>query len=147
MFRKILVPIDGSDYSDNAARVAAQIAEKFQSEITLLHVVNRSLVNVACPPEALPTITDAVLKEWHASGERILQETLELIDNGTSHIETLAVWGNPAEVIIEQSRSAGYDLIVMGCLGIGAFTELLIGSVSNRVSHLACCPVMLVKAI
>lgn len=147
MFDTILVPVDGSDYARNAAHAAVEIAKKFKSRIILMHVINRSFITMAGMPEAIPTVTDTVLNEWKAAGEAILAETLEQLDAGGLVIETELVWGEPAHVICEKARAGQCDLIVMGSRGRGGLAEILLGSVSDRVSHLAPCPVMLVKEI
>jgi nucleotide-binding universal stress UspA family protein len=58
-------------------------------------------------------------------------------------IQQLVVEGHPAGVLVEHSKSA--DLLAVGARGHGAFTDLLIGSVSNHCVHHAACPVLVVR--
>ena len=52
--------------------------------------------------------------------------------------------GHPAEVIVRLAETDGFDLVVLGSRGLGGVKEFLLGSVSNRVSHHARCPVLIV---
>lgn len=58
-------------------------------------------------------------------------------------IQHLVLEGHPAALLVEQSKSA--DLLAVGARGHGAFTDLLIGSVSNHCVHHAACPVLVVR--
>lgn len=147
MFQNILVPVDGSDYSYNAARLAAAIAKKFEGKVTLIHVVDLSIVTSFYPSGALlPTITDAMTEEWKKKGEEVLRSAREI--NNTSDVEIRCElnWGNPAQVISDRVKQ-GIDLVVMGSRGQGAISEFFLGSVSSRISHSVACPVLLVKEV
>jgi len=58
-------------------------------------------------------------------------------------IQQLVLEGHPASILVEQSKSA--DLLAVGARGHGAFTDLLIGSVSNHCVHHSACPVLVVR--
>ena len=64
-------------------------------------------------------------------------------DSQCPPIQQLVLEGHPAGVLVEQSKSA--DLLAVGARGHGAFTDLLIGSVSNHCVHHAACPVLIVR--
>ncbi len=145
MFKHILVPVDGSDFSTNAARKALVIAEKHGSKVTLLHVVNNSQLFSMGPPQSLPVITDVMIEGLKSGAEKILENTLKAISPITVEVETDIEWGTPAQMIISKARSGTCDLIVMGSRGLGGISGLLLGSVSDRVAKIAPCPVMIVK--
>lgn len=145
MFKNILVPVDGSDYSYHAARMALTIAEMFNSRITLLHVVDLSIISACYPGGAvLPAITEAMTEEWRHNGELVLKGALELFED--TEVETLCelTWGNPAQIIAEKARD-NCELVILGSRGKGGLSEFLLGSVSSRVSHTVGCPVLLIK--
>lgn len=145
MFNHILIPVDGSDYSYNAALVGAAIAEKFDGHIQFLHVIDLSvLASYGMGGTMLPTMSDAMIGEWQRNGEEVLQTVRAMLgEAGASHKYDL-VWGSPAQIIAEKARQ-GCDLIVMGSKGKGAISEFFLGSVSHRISHTVNCPVLLVK--
>ena len=58
-------------------------------------------------------------------------------------IETIAVEGQPAKVLVEVTKGA--DLLVVGSRGLGGFRELLLGSVSQQCTQHATCPVVIVR--
>jgi len=145
MFKNILVPVDGSNFSTNAARVAVNIAEKYGSNITLLHVISYSHLPTIDPSQTSLVITEEILTGLKKQGEKILQDPLEAIGPKTVNVNMELTWGSPAQVIMEKANDKPYNLIVMGSRGRGGIAGLLLGSVSNRVSRLAACPVMIVK--
>ncbi len=145
MFKNILVPVDGSHYSANAAIKAVCIAKKYGSKVKLLHVVNHSQLYSLGPAQSMPVITNTMLEALNKGGQSILEDTLKAINPLTVMVEAELAWGTPANVILEKAREKPYDLIVMGSRGLGAMLSLLQGSVSERVVKLSTCPVMIVK--
>lgn len=145
MFKKILVPIDGSDSSLVAAEVAANIAMKNEGIIKLLYVVRPYLMQY---PESNAgigspeTLAPAGAVEL---GKAVLEKMKKEISATDVSIETELAYGNPAQVIVSAANADDYDLIVMGSRGISGLTGILIGSVSQSVSHMAHCPVLLTR--
>ncbi|NLO20445.1 MAG: universal stress protein [Syntrophomonadaceae bacterium] len=145
MFKQILVPVDGSDFATNAARKALVIAQKHDSKITLLHVVNHSQLFSMGSPQSLPVITDLMIEGVIKGAEKILEDTRQALGPSKVEIETKIEWGTPAQVIINLARNQACDLIVMGSRGLSKMSGLFLGSVSDRVTKIAPCPVMLIK--
>lgn len=77
--------------------------------------------------------------------ERVLREAVEAVrrDHPAAEVETLVVEGSAAHVLIEMS--AGADMLVVGSRGLGGFSGLLLGSVSQQCVHHAHCPVTVVR--
>jgi nucleotide-binding universal stress UspA family protein len=145
MFRKILVPIDGSKHSMMAAAHAVDIAEKYHAAVTLLHVINISQLTGLDIMQGPPLITEGMSDKLNEAGQAIIAETLKSLPPHGVTINTELVWGSPEAVIISRVKSEPYDLVVIGSRGLSALSGLLLGSVSSRVVHRAPCPVMLVK--
>ncbi len=140
MFRRILVPVDGSEHALRAAAVAAELARRFDSEVIVLTVVSvpQALVMVA-------GLGDSVVEEYVESvGREALAPTLLLLAEGEIGAETKVEVGVAAEVIIHQAEETGADVVVMGKRGLGELKGLLLGSVSDRVTHGLSVPVVLV---
>ncbi|MGA2722738.1 MAG: universal stress protein [Bryobacteraceae bacterium] len=134
---KILLPIDFSARSTDAADAAAAVAERFGSEIVLLYVL--------APGLDLPLPTSAQLRMLHGLAREEAEENMkEFRSNEWRHLgvkRVLQEGYDPATKIVEYASSEHVDLIMMPTHGYGAFRRLLIGSVTAKVLHDASCPV------
>lgn len=139
MFNNILDPVDGSEFSLNAARVAASIANKYSGKLTLLHVISESLSN-----RSVADLNQGIAL-LRAEGSRILEAAFDATGKAENEVEKALSWGNPMEIILEEVANNGYDLIVMGSRGLSPIRGLLMGSVSERITRAATCPVLIVK--
>jgi nucleotide-binding universal stress UspA family protein len=138
-FEKILVPIDGSEYSLHALEKAVQIAKKFDGRITLINVYSVSSFNVT------PSQVFAYVLEIRKSGESILSEGEKIVKAEGLQVETFLKEGHIVEEILKKAREGNFDLIVIGAKGISRLKEILLGSVSHGVTTHAPCPVLIVK--
>lgn len=140
MFKKILVPIDGSDIALTAASYARVMAEKFESSITLVHIIQNPayiLPNTIIPP--------LLIKDLEANGKQVLAQALTVFNDSDCRVNTLLEYGHPGIRIVTIAKEKSYSLIVMGRRGLSDVTGLLLGSVSNHVLHYASCPTMIIK--
>lgn len=141
MYNRILVPVDGSKHAMNALEHAQSLAVQLAPgcHITLLHVNPSITINE-------PPIGIDLGGQVEAEGLQILQPAVKLLeDAGGISFDALAKTGHPASVICATADSGHYDLIVMGCRGMGLLSEMLLGSVSHEVIQHARCPVTIVK--
>jgi len=138
-FEKILVPLDGSEYSLHALEKAVQIAKKFDGKITLINVYSVSSFNVT------PSQVFAYVLEIRKSGESILAEGEKIVKAEGIQVETFLKEGHIVEEILKTSQEGNFDLIVIGARGISKIKEILVGSVSHEVTTHAFCPVLVVK--
>jgi nucleotide-binding universal stress UspA family protein len=133
----IVVGIDGSDVSKDALRWAAHQAQLTGAG---LHVVMTwefpALAYMAAIPEGI---------NWEKDTEKVLDSTLAEVLGSSSEIKITkeVVEGHPAPVLLD--RAANAELLVVGSRGHGAFTGMLIGSVSEHVVSHARCPVVVVR--
>ncbi|HWI55476.1 MAG TPA: universal stress protein [Desulfobacteria bacterium] len=140
MFGRILVPVDGSEYSFRAVKAAASMAEKYGSRVTLLYVVSVPSRNPHYLAE-LPVIPERVVEDLEREGMKILNKAVGEFKEAQISLEVRV--GHPAGEILDEAGK-GYDLIVLGSRGLGGLREFLLGSVSDRVSHHSKCPVMII---
>ncbi len=143
MYKKILVPIDGSDHSLKALQVAKELGEKFHSEIYILSVIQEitridpvpaSYAVVDVIPEGAVDITTEILEKAEMS--------IRPYDNKI-HVEYKI--GKPAEEILKYANDKDISLIIIGNRGLGAFSRTFLGSVSNKVINNTKRPVLLIK--
>lgn len=139
MFEKILVPLDGSEHSLDALEKAIQIAKKFDSDVTLVHLYSIAVFKLT-PSQ----INDYVL-ELRKAGKEILAEGQKKAYAEGVPVETQLKEGHIVEGIVELARDGNFDLIVMGARGLSKLKELFLGSVSHGVTLHAPCPVLIVK--
>lgn len=144
LFQHILVPIDGSEPSLQAVRMALRVIELCPvCKMTALYVIDKLVL--------------AELVRFSKSGEREAEGELE--EQGRRYLELVRKQaeqqnvsadcqirrGNPFEEIIAAANNLHADLIIMGHTGRRATTRVLIGSVTERVLDYSPCPVMVIR--
>jgi len=131
MTKKILVPVDGSHQARKAIDFATNLAKQNDATIHLLHVYKLPII-----PEGMGEYVISDRIELQALGDQIISVAQdEVRKKGGQHIEATVMEGDPAERIIAYAKDHDVDMIVMGNRGLGSFKGLLLGSVSNKVSH------------
>jgi nucleotide-binding universal stress UspA family protein len=147
MFKRILVPIDGSAHSMKAAEMAIELSRAFDTDLTFLHVTTK--LN-------LPDQLKDYIKGEQLAGQDLLaidEATKRIIGDisvraeaeGVKKVKTIFREGKPARTIVAYARSARIEAIVMGSRGLSELESALLGSVSHKVASLADCTVMIVK--
>jgi nucleotide-binding universal stress UspA family protein len=144
--RKILVPTDFSKHSDNALSNASDIAEKYNSKIYLLHVIDNVVqqcaVDYCISNEVVEKFnTDSVI----SSRELMKNEVRNFAQGHAVEIEYGIKKGNPYEEIIKEQEDKDIDLIVMGSHGKTGFIKHMMGGVAERVLRNATSQVLMVK--
>jgi len=155
LFKKILVPLDGSEHSLKALGTAVQIAKKFDATVTLIHIYSVTARPVVMPepttltPPGVPVMTPAdvskVVEATRKAGANILAEGEERVKAENVRVETALVEGHVVQEIVRAANEGGFDLVVMGARGISRIREILLGSASDGVIRHASCPVLVAK--
>lgn len=140
MFNNILLAVDGSEHSLNAARSAAQLARSMNSADLRIAVVYDSIPPILGDPD-FQVVLNARLDDT----EKILQSAVKEVGEVPSTVSTETIAGDPAEAIIKIADTRKCDLIVMGSRGLGRLAGLVLGSVSQKVVSHAPCPVLIVR--
>ncbi|WP_018661711.1 universal stress protein [Heyndrickxia acidiproducens] len=141
MFNRILVAIDGSEMSDKALKTALNFAKERFSKVGVIHV-ERNLNIAEGMSEA--TVED-IYAEQAKEDNDLLKQAVSLAEEEEIEIEPLIAMGDPAIQIVKKAEEGNYQLIVMGSRGLGNIKGLMLGSVSQKVSQLAHCPVLIIK--
>lgn len=148
-FSKILVPIDGSEMSMQAANLALRVAKRYDAEVIVLHVVNidQYLQSIGVYrlsyPEPIKKKVEEAKNEaatWFNEIQRNAEQNkvrtrFEVIDTPLSVVGAIVNFA-------EQQKA---DLIIIGTRGRSGFTKLLLGSVASGVVTYAPCPVLVAK--
>jgi nucleotide-binding universal stress UspA family protein len=151
VWTKILVAIDGSEQSMKAVNYAISLADKYNSKLIAVHVIDLSQIRLRGDKSGL--IAELINPLAELEGAR--KESLHLINNvgelaRSQHIQFKSEIIEDAVsriggVIVNYAEKEMVDLIVIGTRGQSGFKKLLIGSVASDVLHYAHCPVMIVK--
>jgi nucleotide-binding universal stress UspA family protein len=129
---KILLAVDGSDYSYEAVR-----SLKYMARAEELHVVH--VLDVPSPaypmmmPEVAQELYETVERNMRDDGTRLLDRTLSLLPLDVGPVTKHLVVGSPAEQLVALAEQFKVGLILLGTRGLGPIKERLIGSVSHRV--------------
>jgi len=144
MFEKILVPIDGSEAAWHALEYACTLGEKFESHITIVHVIQAHYTLPTLAINGQIPFLSVNIEEVEDTGYRLI-ELAQTKVAPYPRIETLLEFGHPAERILSLVKENDYKLIVIGSRGLSAISEFFLGSVSATVSQYSTIPVMIVK--
>jgi nucleotide-binding universal stress UspA family protein len=163
MYKKILLPTDGSEYADKAAQHAIWIACLSGAEITALNVVETyALMGLpvietstlpGSPEEDLLSEGDlrSVREIWKVKAEEALDKISDLVlenknKSGCKDFKlTLKTEeGHPADVTLKIIEGEDVDLVVMGTAGRHGLDRFLLGSITEKVLRSARCPVLAV---
>src|SRR4030042_6599588 len=143
MYKKILVPLDGSELSKKALDHAEKLAKTFDAEINLYQVV--PFMPIYGSPELVtPLIIDEKQKE---AAHRYLASLVEnLKQKGFRAMLTVKTGQQVPAEIIDVAKELGADLIVMSSHGRSGFTRWFVGSVALKVLTRAETPVLLLRS-
>ena len=139
MFKNILLGVDGSPHSMQAANVSGELARSLKADLRIVVVF-----------EPIPTylgesLLQQVIVSRMVTAEHVLQEALNVIGKIPGQLETEMLEGPAAEAILAAVSVHNNDLIIMGSRGLGKLAGLLLGSQSQKVVQHASCPVLIVR--
>ena len=139
MYKKILVPTDGSEFAKKAQKHALFLANVSGAEIIAVSVTENNFVN------GLP-LDDEIYQLNQILNERSEENLKEFDKLNDSDVEVTHIIreGSPAKVILEVANEENVDLIVMGSSGKSGFDRFIMGSVADKVVNSAKCAVLVV---
>lgn len=154
MYQRILVPLDGSAFAEQALHHAQQVAQPGQSEIHLLSVAplleDQSLAAVDLYPVY---VYRDYLVDHNAEKDRITAELAGYLEQVSARVKAAGFtpapairFGQPAEEIITYAAKSGCDLIAMSTHGRSGIGRWVYGSVADKVLRSSSVPVLLVRA-
>ncbi len=155
---KMLVPVDGSPASYNAAEKSAKIAKNYGFAVKLVTVIDYDSISRHSRSEKLWRQVDGSLiagrtrtvdneelaGEMRENAMELLDALTEELDFGDIIIEKEVLFGEPYLIILETAEKEKFDLIVMGNRGFSRIKRFFVGSVTQRVISEAPCPVLVI---
>ncbi len=141
--KKILVPIDFSDYSKAALKYAVNFAKKFGAELHLIYVVEP----VIYPPDfsmgqiAIPSVDLEMDKRAVEELDKLAKKEIPAELKVKTYVKT----GKPFIEIIEAASEEDSDLIIIATHGHTGVEHILFGSTAEKVVRKAPCPVLTLR--
>ena len=138
--KKILIATDGSDYTKEAVTTGLKLAGVLGAEVTALYVIDQTSF-VTFPVDSSIV---SVYPQLENEGKRAVEEVRKEGEAMGVKVTPIVAEGSPTRKIVEMA--ADFDLVVLGTLGRSALGKLFIGSVAERVTRYAPCPVLVVRS-
>lgn len=141
--KRILVPVDFSPLSKKALLYAGRLAQQFNAEVTLFHVVEPEI-----PPAfdgcmiAPPPISNCATNGY---ANRLSRLATSARNAGVRHVQSIVRTGIATFEIVEAAKELDIDLIVIATHGYTGWKHFAIGSTAERVVRAAPCPVLVVR--
>lgn len=144
MFNKIMVATDGSEVSENAAKIGIEIARLSRGTVTILYVVD--ILRLAHLPgyANFPGLASQLLDLMHKEEAETTERIEELARAAGVSCNSMKGEGNPSDELLRISQEAGMDLLVIGKVGRSGLDKILMGSVAEKVVRHSKIPVLLV---
>ena len=139
--KKILVPVDGSEYSSRAIEKAKELAKLSGSKIFLLNVYD---IKTATSFFSDDRTIDLQVDLLNRNAE-ILQKAKALCADLGDMVKTVSIEGYPADKIVEYADKNDIDLVVMGSHGMSGFRRLFLGSVTHKVAICITKPILIIR--
>ncbi len=137
-FSKILVPLDGSKFSEKALQRACKMVKALDAKIILLYVVEKS-----------PTLSILDRKEYlellRKFGTNTLKKANDDVLKEGINAKIILKEGNIITEIEKTVKAEKCDLVIVGSKGLGSVTKLLLGSVSSKLAQSSSCSLLIVK--
>lgn len=151
MYRKILIPTDGSKNSVRSIKHAIKLADDQDAQIIILYVIEEFNPQTAVVPvSTLPVSYENLSEELKLQGETIIEniksEIHEACPGGCGHIKLTSMInaGKPYLQILKVMEDENVDLVVMGASGKHGLDRVIVGSVTERVVRAATKPVLII---
>ncbi len=144
MYKKILVPLDGSGLAEMALYHAEALALEFKSQLVLLRVVISPYQLIA--PDLVLSGTVSEVPGLREQAQQYLQAVSGMLRAKGLTASTVILESPVPDAIIDYAKGEGVDLIVMSTHGRGGISRWVYGSVAEKVLQGAPCPVLLIRA-
>jgi len=142
MFDKIMVAIDKAEITNKLLDATVEIAQNKQTQVTLVNVSQDYVSNgMTFVPE---NFLEDILNEMEKASLEQLQQAKSKLKSAGINPETVHLKGDPAHEILNYAKDTEQELIIIGSRGLRGIKEMMLGSVSHKVSQLSNCPVLIV---
>jgi len=147
MFKKILIPIDGSELALKAVGTGVKLAGEVGAQVVFLHARAPYIAPYAAEVALMDSKTqDMFERSISLESDKILAEANKIAETAGVASQSVSVVSSRAESLIEKTViEMGCDLIVIGTHGRGAVGRFIMGSVTTRLLHISPVPVLIYR--
>ena len=138
-----LVGIDGSEWSERATQRAINLAEKSGARVKLVYVLDWSRMQPIVVEGYVTPSVNTQDEERYVQAN-VFAPLLEKYSGSTVKLETEMVWGEPVEILREQVKKEHANMLFVGRRGRSRISDILLGSVTNKLAHCIGVPIVLV---
>ncbi|GAC1430512.1 MAG: hypothetical protein NVSMB5_24760 [Candidatus Velthaea sp.] len=148
IFRRILVPVDGSEPANAAVALALKVADNDGNvaDLVFCHVVDIAAEYRAISEAQMIVGAQDMIEEDKVRGAKLIDAVVKTATDAGVKATGEILEGDPAETIVRRARDGGFDLIVTGTHGRDGLERLFLGSTAEHVLRHASVPVLAVKA-
>ncbi|GEM85089.1 universal stress protein [Meiothermus hypogaeus] len=143
MYKKILMPTDGSACSQKAITEGLEVAKSMGASVTFLYAVENISSTLWISPESVPYGLE-LIEDLKRVGSEALSKAAELAQTAGVEAETKLVEAKPVDAILAEAKN--HDLIVMGTHGRSGLDRFMLGSVTEAVLHRSDKPVLVLRS-
>jgi len=138
MYSRILLPTDGSEHAEAAIEHALSLAERYDTDVHAVHVINTRRYDTSIESQVAPL---------RKKGDRYLSGVEEATADSDVPVTTAMEMGRPGRALLEYADEHGVDLVVMGTRGRGGLPRRLLGSTTSYLVTHADIPVHVVPPV
>ncbi|MEE4164695.1 MAG: universal stress protein [Desulfocapsaceae bacterium] len=139
-FTNILLPVDGSNYSDHATEYALYLARQCGARITAVSCYEW----LGHMPDVNGSLIEELKDKIARQAAEVLNQTSRILTKAGIEHDTEILSGEPGKMLTSLAKSKRFDLIVMGSHGHSDIAGLFLGSVTHKVLNKIYCPVLVV---
>lgn len=143
MYKRILMPTDGSTCSQKAIAEGLEVAKNMGASVTFLYAVENISSTLWISPESVPYGLE-LIEDLKRVGNEALSKASEQAQAAGVEAETKLVEAKPVEAILAEAKN--HDLIVMGTHGRSGLDRFMLGSVTEAVLHRSDKPVLVLRS-
>ena len=139
MFKKILLPLDGSEASEKAFETGMKLAKDLGASAIITHVIDQSMFeNILTPiPGGPMEMAKPIYDDMKENAEDFLKKKAELCKQMDVKCESIIKMGHTVNSILDLAKETSADIIILGSRGRGRLAGATLGSVSYGVVHKA----------
>ncbi|MBL8309405.1 MAG: universal stress protein [Burkholderiales bacterium] len=147
MFKKVLIPVDGSDLALRAAATGVQLAKEVNAQVVFLHAMAPYIAPYAAEISMVDDKAQAMFEQSVTAGSnKVLADAKKLADAAGVVSESVhAVASRPESFIDKTVREKNCDLVVIATHGRGAVGRFVMGSVTTRLLPISSVPVLVYR--
>ncbi len=145
MFKKILIPTDGSEFGQNALEQGLDLAKMSGGEVTILYAIEAPYEPYQSYANQPPEYYEKLMDEYKAKAKSVLSRISAEAKSKGVQSHALIVEEHPVPAILEAAKD--HDLVVMATHGHKGIDRVMMGSVTDKVLHNCSTPVLVVRGV